>query len=382
MVKNHPHAYSNSVMSSRNRWILFFVVVAVGAGAIIAFQYEWYRTAAPAPDASFAVGERPHVRAADILPSGPVAGGMPAIHTPSFETVWAADQYLRDAGLGIDVEVDGRRRFYPYQVLAWHGVVNDTLGGVDLAVTFCPLCQGAAVYQRPTSGDTMRLETAGKVWNGNTVLADVGTGSLWVQASGEAVDGTLAGMRLEPYPFRVVPWRRWKAAYPDGQVLRRPSAAARDYTLDPALAWTHGPALPFPVARTDVRLAMKTPVVGVQAGVARRAYAVPDTAPLGVVDDMLDVDGTSGSVPITLWFDAEGFAVVFERTLADGRVLSFFQRPGGAVEDRETGTTWLRDGTASLGPLRGRALKPVAARPMLWSCWSGAHPDTDVYALP
>ena len=42
----------------------------------------------------------------------------------------------------------GRARAYPLRVMDWHEVVNDTLGGVHLAVTWSPLC-GAAVPWQP-----------------------------------------------------------------------------------------------------------------------------------------------------------------------------------------------------------------------------------------
>lgn len=358
-------------MSSRNQRIfLGLFVTALCAGAVF-FQYRFYRTA---PAARLA--DAP-VFAADILPSGPGPDGMPALDDPSFESVRSADQYLKDDGYGIDVEVAGKRRFYPYQILVWHAVVNDTFGGRSIAVTYCPLCQSGAVYARMIGGTEARFSSAGRTWNGNTVLTDRESGSFWLQASGEAIDGALKGRQLETYPFRVVVWKRWKAAYPDGHVLSRNTEADRDYTLDPALIYAGGQALSFPSARTDAREAAKTPIVGLEAGESHVAYNVADVSQLNVVNDVV------GEVPVTVWFDTDvGTAAAFDRRLADGRTLTFVQRVGGTIEDKETGSVWRRDGRATSGAMKGRTLTPLSLRPMYWSCWAGAFPGTKLYELP
>lgn len=358
-------------MTTRNRRILLTVAAtALSVGAVV-LQYRDYRTpaVAVAPDAP--------VSASDLLPSGPGPEGMPALDDVSFESVRTADQYLKDDGYGIDVEVNGKRRFYPYQILVWHSVVNETFGGEELAVTYCPLCQGAAVYRRAIGGKDAVFSSAGRTWNGNTVLTDKESGSFWLQASGAAVDGALKGRQLETYPFRVVMWRRWKAAYPDGQVLSRNTGFDRDYTLDPALSLAGGQVLPFPAARTDAREPAKTPVVGLEAGAVHIAYNVADVSQLGVVNDV------AGDVPATIWFDAEtGTAAAFDRRLADSRVLTFALRAGGTIEDKETGSIWRRDGLATTGALKGRRLTPLSLRPMYWSCWAGAFHGTELYVLP
>ncbi len=358
-------------MTQRNRRILLAVFsAALSVGAVV-FQYRHYRTPPPFPPADAPVLAR------DLLPSGPGADGMPALEEVSFESVRAADQYLKDDGYGIDVEVDGERRFYPYQILVWHAVANDSFNGESLAVTYCPLCQGAAVYRRTIGGKDAVFSSAGRTWNGNTVLADKESGSFWLQASGAAVDGALKGKQLETYPFRVVMWRRWKAAYPDGQVLSRRTGFERDYTLDPALSWAGGQVLPFPAARPDAREPAKTPVVGLEAGGKRMAFNVADVAGLGVVNEAM------GDVPASVWFDAStSTAAAFDRRLADGRTLTFALRAGGLIEDRETGSSWRRDGLATAGALKGRRLVPLSLRPMHWHCWAGAFPDTSLYQLP
>ncbi len=358
-------------MTARNRRILFAAAATVLSVGAVVLQYRSYRTPPAARPAGAPVSRT------DILPSGPGPDGMPALDDPAFESVRAADQYLKDDGYGVDVEVSGTRRFYPYQVLVWHAAVNDDFGGQALAVTYCPLCQGAAVYRRAIGGKDALFSSAGRTWNGNTVLADRESGSLWLQASGEAVDGALKGKRLEPYPFRVVAWKRWKAAYPDGQVLSRATGFERDYTLDPALTYAAGQSLPFPSARVDARESAKTPVVGLEVGNTHTAYNVADVSRLGVVNDMV------GDVPASLWFDTEaGTAAAFDRRLADGRTLTFVQRVGGSIEDKETGSAWRRDGKAIAGALKGRLLTPLSLRPMFWACWAGAFPDTNLYQLP
>ena len=45
----------------------------------------------------------------------------------------------------ISVEIDGSvPRAYPIRYLTWHEIVNDIVGDVPVAVTFCPLCNSGA----------------------------------------------------------------------------------------------------------------------------------------------------------------------------------------------------------------------------------------------
>jgi len=58
----------------------------------------------------------------------------------------------------IALEIQNQAKAYPIQILMWHEIVNDFLGGEAVAITFCPLCNTAIVFGRETDGAYMTLE--------------------------------------------------------------------------------------------------------------------------------------------------------------------------------------------------------------------------------
>jgi hypothetical protein len=68
------------------------------------------------------------------------------------------------------VAIGGRARAYPLQILVWHVIVNDTLGGVPIAVTYCPLCNSAIVFDRLAAGRTLTFGTTGDLRNSDLVM--------------------------------------------------------------------------------------------------------------------------------------------------------------------------------------------------------------------
>lgn len=71
----------------------------------------------------------------EILSGGPPKDGIPAILDPKFVAGTKVD-YLRDSDAVIGVEIGGVARAYPINILNWHEIVNDTVNGVPIVVTF------------------------------------------------------------------------------------------------------------------------------------------------------------------------------------------------------------------------------------------------------
>lgn len=368
-------------MSSRNRFILT-VLALCAAGATIAYwQDRVWRSTGPArtPAAPFSIGvvngTKTLVPPTELIATGPAADAMPAIDQPDFASVAAADQYLKDDGLGIDVATGGKRRFYPFQILVWHLAVNDSINGKPVLVAFCPLCQDGGVYDRTANGTVLRFGTAGQAWNSTSLLYDKGTNTRWTAASALAINGPLAGVRLAPLPSRVMPWSAWKAAYPDGLVLARVAGSERDYTRDPYGSYSVDHNVLFPLNRPDSRRGVKEIVLGLSAGGTDRAYPVADLAQAGTIDETL------GTTPVTVWSTTGKSAVAFDRRTG-GKTLTFFRSKDGSLVDHETGSSWNADGAAVSGQLRGSKLAPLPLERAFWFCWAGLHPGTSLYTLP
>ena len=72
----------------------------------------------------------------EIQTGGPPKDGIPSIDEPTFESVTKADEWLEDREAVQVVDLNGDVRAYPVQVMVWHELVNDTVGGEPVVITF------------------------------------------------------------------------------------------------------------------------------------------------------------------------------------------------------------------------------------------------------
>ena len=157
---------------------------------------------------------------------------IPSIDNPAFEA--GADvQHLADTEPVIGVGINGDQRAYPLQILMWHEIVNDVVGGVPVSVTFCPLCNTAIVFDRRVGGRVLDFGTTGKLRYSDLVMYDRQTESWWQQFLGEAIIGELTGTVLEVVPARIESFARFRARAPEGRVLVPNSPDLRRYGANP-----------------------------------------------------------------------------------------------------------------------------------------------------
>jgi hypothetical protein len=183
----------------------------------------------------------------------------------------------------IGMVVNGKARAYPLSVMQVHEVVNDTLGGVPIAVTFSPLCDAAMAFDRRVGGQTTRFGVSGLLLDNNLVLYDRSpVPSLWSQMGAEAIAGPAASRatRLEALPgVQTCTWRHWLTAHPDTDVIM---PAADDQRRMKAISYSRyllSPRLEFPAARwREDGVAAKTPVIVLQRGEARREIPLAEAA--------------------------------------------------------------------------------------------------------
>ncbi|MEQ8479399.1 MAG: DUF3179 domain-containing protein [Hoeflea sp.] len=167
-----------------------------------------------------------------IISGGPPRDGIPPIDDPSFvpvEDVTGLDE--REPVMS--VMIGGEARAYPLRMMIWHEIVNDTLGGRAIAVTYCPLCNAAIVFDRTVDGSETTFGTTGKLRNSDLVMYDRQTESWWQQFTGEAIAGERTGMTLEVIPSRLEAWKHFRDRHPDGQVLTPGNPDLRDYGRNP-----------------------------------------------------------------------------------------------------------------------------------------------------
>ncbi len=329
----------------------------------------------------------------EILPGGPPRDGIPAIDRPQFVPVAEADAWLDDREPVLVVQVGEDVRAYPIQILIWHEIVNDVVGGKPLVITYCPLCNTGIAFERTVNGQVLDFGTTGRLRYSNLIMYDRQTESWWQQATGEAIVGTFTGTRLRFYPSRMMAWAQFREAYPHGRVLSRETGYVRDYGRNPYIGYdrTTEPFL-YRGPRIKEALPLLARVYTIATEAEAVAYPYDVVRKFGVINDRV-----AGQPVVLFWapgvaspLDAAridqgrevGTVLAYWRTV-DDRVLTF-ERKGDRVRDRETGSQWdVFTGRALEGPLKGRELRPVAEGVHhFWFSWYAFRPDTRIYTGP
>lgn len=190
-----------------------------------------------------------------VLSGGPGKDGIPALSDLTFTPPILA--LLGDDVRGILVEFEGERRFYPFNILVWHEIANDSIGDTHFAVTFCPLCGSGIVFDREVGGEILEFGVSGFLYESNLIMYDRTTESLWSQSLGEAVVGAHTGARLEILPMQLLTFGEARAKYPDMAVLSDDTGYSRDYGGNPYSGYDESESLMFPVSVQDKRFFAK-----------------------------------------------------------------------------------------------------------------------------
>lgn len=207
----------------------------------------------------------------DILSGGPGKDGIPAINKPTFVPLSVTE--VADDTRGILVALHGVRRFYPYSILVWHEIVNDTIGETPIAVTFCPLCDSGIVFDRRIGGTTLSFGVSGLLFESNLLMYDTATESLWSQARTEAVVGAYTGEKLNILPLQVITLNEVREKYPNTEVLSTNTGFSRNYTANPYAGYTDTENTIFPVSVSDKRFHAKELMYVIPLG--KKSVALP-----------------------------------------------------------------------------------------------------------
>lgn len=378
----------------------------------------------------------------DILSGGPPPNGIPALGfeadwrgasestaAPDFVTQAEAARWLGAQEPVIALSINGEVKAYPLQILTWHEIANDTLGGLPVAVTFCPLCNSALAFDRRIPLTERQLQkvtdlndairaapldeaflgtykaqgndaeglvgvevtfgVSGALYNSNMLMFDNQTSTLWSQLLGTGAVGALTDTQLLRYPAQIISFEEFRAAYPDALVQSTDTGFRRDYGRNPYVGYddADSPAFLFQ-GDADGRLAPKARVISVDAPAEAVAY------PFSVLEQHHVINDTIGEQPVVVFWQAGtssaldastidssrdvGAAALFSRTL-DGQTLTFTWT-GEAFQDSETESSWNILGQATAGALAGKQLEPIVHDNTLWFAWAAFKPDTRIYS--
>ncbi|MFN3476636.1 MAG: DUF3179 domain-containing protein [Candidatus Methylomirabilales bacterium] len=324
----------------------------------------------------------------EIRAGGPPPDGIPAIDRPKFVSVEEAKTWLGDQEPVLTFIRGGDARAYPLQILIWHEIVNDTVGGVPVAITYCPLCNSALVFDRRIGGEVYDFGTSGMLYKSDLVMYDRKTHSLWAQMEGKAIVGELAGLTLQVLPSGIVSFGAWRRAFPHGKVLSRETGHPRPYGRNPYVGYDRPDGTPFLFfGSLDQRLPPMERVVALSFSNEEKAYPFSLLKQRKVVADRiggLEVvifyrEGTTSALdqPEIATSRDVGATGVFSPILEGQRLTFTFNE--GAFIDRETGSRWNILGQAIAGKLRGKTLERLPHVDAFWFAWAAFKPKTAIY---
>ncbi len=273
------------------------------------------------------------VPAEEILAGGPARDDIPALDHP--EAIGSAGADWDDDVLVLGFAENGEARAYPVPILDWHELVNDTVGGRPVLVSWCPLCGTGMVFDRRVGEADRHFGVSGLLYRSDVLMYDRETESLWSQISSRAISGPSRGRELRLLRSRMERWGAWRLRHPHTTVLSRRTGHQRAYGRSPYAGYATSKRLRFPTP-TDDRYHPKMPTVGLRlpGGVAR-GYPAEELVRAG------------------------GFA---EEELAGHRVR---------VRYDDTAQTFDVEAPEGVEVIEG-----------FWFAWAAFHPDASVFRVP
>ena len=312
---------------------------------------------------------------------------IPALEDPPFEPV-ATVEWLAGVEPVLALEVNGDARAYPLRIMTWHELVNGTVGGMPVTVSYCPLCNSAVAYDRRVGDRILDFGTSGALLNSSLVMYDRQTESLWSHYTGRAVAGHMFGAELDLIPVQTVSFQAFLASHPDGHVLSLDTGHSRQYGQNPYEFYDSNNRPFLFSGPLDDRLEPIAKVIALRDG------AEGAVIPNDVLAERRVVPFTFAGRELVALFEpgtasaldspniAEGRDVgatgVFVRSV-DGRMLELSAADGGGFVDAASGVVYDVLGRPS-GPGGTGALEPVEHLDTFWFAAAAFYPDAKIIA--
>jgi len=327
------------------------------------------------------------VEYSEIESGGPPKDGIPAIDRPRFVSTRSARAWLGPREPVIVVRLGREARAYPLQILMFHEIVNDSIQGTPVAVTFCPLCNASIVFDRRVGGRALDFGTTGRLRYSDLVMYDRQTESWWQQFTGKGIVGHYAGTELVRLPSEIIAFEDFESAHRTALVLSRETGHARPYGRNPYAGYDRIDQSPFLFSSTiDKRLPPMERVLSVSVAGRHRVYPLPLLEKRRVANRELAgvpyvVFAKHGMAsPLDQARIAEGrpipAATAFARRLGE-RTLEFEFR-GGKFVDTATGSEWNLLGESVAGPLKGKRLPQLESGVHFAFAWLAFNPASEV----
>jgi len=330
------------------------------------------------------------IRPEEILWGGVHFEGIPALDEPPHVPA-DAEHGLDEREQVFGLSLGGEQRAYPLRYVSWHEVVNDTLGGKPVAVTYSALCGSGIAWstknpaKSPAEG-RHTFGTSGLLYRSDKLMFDQATHTLWLQITGEPVLGPLAAnpAPLAMLPMTLTTWGAWKKLHPDTSVLQLTAAfgARWGYRYTPGAADLARSGVAFPVWQRSRLLEQGEPVFGLRLLDHAKAWPVTKVIAEAVLNDRM---GGPENTDLVLLGDPDSRAVrAYRRT---GHTFKAGPDPGTLLD--EAGQPWRVTeealqppaGTEPAGAEKTTPLPRLPGHVAFWFAWFGFHPQTEVWGI-
>jgi len=309
---------------------------------------------------------------ADVFDGGPGKDGIPALENPVFVQAQSIG-YIQDDDLVIGIKNGDDIRAYPHAILDWHEIINDNIGDVSVALTYCPLTGTGIGWDRNINGSETTFGVSGLLYNTNLIPYDRATDSNWAQILNESVNGSLLGQKADLIYLFETDFKTWKKIYPTTKVVSSNTGFDRTYGTTPYGDYaTNNNFFLFPVAK-DSRLPLKERVLAIVDDGDAKAYAFDSFTSDNIINDSFKGKNfiVVGNANFIVAFELNGeFATLdFQYVFDDSEVL---------LTDNE-GNNWNVFGEAISGPRAGQQLTNASSFMAYWFSIPAFY-NTEIYS--
>ncbi|MDJ1184166.1 DUF3179 domain-containing protein [Roseofilum casamattae] len=194
---------------------------------------------------AIALEEFSRITLTELFNGGPPKDGIPSIDNPQFDT--SETTSFKGDETVIGVVINGEAKAYPFGIMNWHEIVNDTVGGTKITVSYCPLCDTIIVFHRQ---ETM-FGVSGKLYQSCLVMYDRADETLYSQPWAMGIIGANVNKNLARIPAVKTTLDAWLRTYPESKILSTETGYVRDYQTYPYGTYYTDNHIIFPVRNRD-----------------------------------------------------------------------------------------------------------------------------------
>lgn len=318
-----------------------------------------------------------------VLPV-PMPGPITSLYRPKFVSSMEAQLNFSDREPVFIVMLPDGPRIYPQQYMLWHQVVNEVVNDNAYAITYCPTTGTLMAYNATIENinfvfDVEGHETQGQfygfLYDGNSVLMDRNTGSLWLQETGMAFDGPMLGHGMGTIPVFWTTWEYARKVYPNAPVLAKPRGR-RPYGRDPYGSYLRegtyydDDRLIYAPRRLSKLFAHKTPMLCLELDTLLMAIDIGYVKKQGAVNFFM------GPVALLAVHDPILNVIrIYNRQIWADPFL--FIMKDGKLQDITTRSIWdPSTGKAIEGNMKGSSMKELYGVYSMWFAWYSINPET------